>query len=70
MSHKGFRFAYSIHSQKQADFYRELDIVCTAYQNAGWIEVEFRPAAGQPKEIIFEWQNDGQPVYPVIELCI
>lgn len=71
MSHKGFQFPYRIRSQRQADYYRELDIVCTAYQTAGWMDVDYRPADSQLKEeIIFEWQRDGQPVYPIIDLSL
>lgn len=71
MSHKGFQFPYRIRSQRLADYYRELDIVCTAYQNAGWMEVEFRPADRQMKEeIIFEWQRDSQPHYPTIDISL
>ena len=70
MSHKGFQIPYRIRSQKQADFHRELTIVCKAYQTAGWMDIEYRPPNGRTEEIIFEWQRDGQPVYPIIDLSL
>lgn len=68
MSHKGFRYPYPLISKSQAEIGKEVNVVGNAYQNAGWMEVDFIPAEGLPTHIIFEWQLDGPPVYPCINL--
>ena len=68
MSRKGFQYPYPLVSKTQAELGKEVDIVGNAYQNAGWIEVDTIPADGFPTHIVFEWQNDGLPVYPTITL--
>lgn len=64
MSHKGFRYAYPLESSGQASLGKEIDRVGNAYQLAGWIEVDYIPKDGIPTHIIFEWQQEGIPVYP------
>lgn len=66
MSHKGFRYAYPVFSKSQLQLGKEIDIIGTAFQNAGWIEVDFIPESGLPTYIIFEWQHDSPPVYPAV----
>lgn len=68
MSYKGFRMSYSVVSKTQADLARELEIVCTAFQNVGWREVDFEPDTGIPTTVIFEWLLDEKPVRPYINL--
>lgn len=63
MSRKGFRYTYKLQSNSPA----ELGKVGDAYQNAGWIEVDFLPESGPPTHVIFEWQNDGPPIYPSVD---
>lgn len=65
MSSKGFRYAYTIKSKSMSDLGKELDEVGSAFQNCGWIEVDFLPETGFPTTVIFEWQLDRPPVYPM-----
>lgn len=66
MSRKGFRYAYPLKSTNEAMLGQELDKVGNAYQDAGWIEVDFLPEEGFPTHVVFEWQNDGPPIYPSV----
>ena len=68
MSYKGTRVTYSVRSKTQADLAQELEIVCTAYNGAGWKEVDFEPDTGIPTKVIFEWELDGKPFRPYVEL--
>ena len=63
MSRKGFRYTYELQSSSPA----ELGKVGDAYQNAGWIEVDFIPEKGIPTHVIFEWTLDRLPVYPEVD---
>ena len=65
MSHKGFRYHYNVKSKSMSDLGRELDKVGNAFQNCGWIEVDFLPETGFPTTVIFEWQYDCPPRYPL-----
>lgn len=66
MPDKAFRYAYEIQSKTQSALGKELDIIGNAFQNAGWVEVGFIPETGIPTHVIFEWRQEGRPVYPSI----
>lgn len=62
MSNKGYRFEYRLTS----GYPHEYEAVSFAYLQAGWKEVSARPEAGLPTHIVFEWQQDGPPIFPVV----
>lgn len=62
MSCKGFRYKHCMKS----DNIMEYEEVNFAYTQAGWKEIGAEPENGIPKAIVFEWTEDGPPVYPVV----
>ena len=62
MSRKGTIYHYPLQSQ----YPQEYEAVNFAYTQSGWKEVGALPEIGLPTHIVFEWQKDSPPIYPMV----